>query len=92
MNFGKTIEDTSSRTRRHYPLKRNFINETISSKFTEIGDQTALSRLRRVLCKLFKFCFIGDQLFHFTEVIKFINDDNAVTFVGFRYYDTVIVA
>ena len=70
MNFGKTIEDTRSRTRRQYPLKRNFINDTISSKFTEIGDQTVLSRFRRVLCKLLKFCFIGDQLFHFIEVIK----------------------
>ena len=78
-------------TRWQYFTKCFIINNTISFKFTEIGNKTVLSRLRWVLCKLFKFTFIRDQLLHFIEVIKLVHDDNSITLIWFRDDDAIII-
>ena len=65
--------------------------ETVTFKFTEIGNKTVLSRLRWVLCKLFKFTFIRDQLLHLIEVIKLVHDDNSITLIWSRDDDAIII-
>ena len=79
-------------TRRQYFVKCFIINNTISFKFTEISNQTVLSRLRRVLCKFFKFGFIRDQLIHFIKVIKLVYDDNSITLVSFSDDDAIVIS
>ena len=68
MYLGKTIEDTMRGTRWQYFTKCFIINNTISFKFTEIGNKTVLSRLRWVLCKLFKICL--DKLYALANPLK----------------------
>lgn len=66
------------------------INNIVLSKFKEISNQTVLSRLRQAVRKLLKFCLIRDQLFHFIKIVKFVDNDNTVTFVGLCYDDAII--
>ena len=91
MYLGKTIEDTVRRARWQYFMKCFIINNTISFKFTEIGNQTVLSRLRWVMCKFFKFSLIRDQLVHFVKVIKLVYDDNSIALVWFRDDDAIVI-